>query len=285
MKRCLAALALPGIFLTACNADSVASSESDAITIGSQDYYSNEIIAEIYAQALEEGGFSIERDYRTGQREVYLPEIERGAIDLIPEYSGALLQHYEPDTTARESQDVYEALAQAVPGDMQVLDQAAATDQDAFVVRGDDPARAIGDLAGRENLKLGANSEIEKRPFGPKQLKEVYGVDVEFTPIEDSGGPLTVKALQAGDVDVANIYTASPALEDGQLRALEDPKNLIISSHVVPLATKDLDPKAVEILNDVNARLDQATLLKLNSQSVNEQKNAETIAKEWLASR
>ena len=54
------------------------------IVVGSQDYYSNEIVAEIYAQALESAGHEVRREFRIGQREAYLPEIEAGSIDLFP---------------------------------------------------------------------------------------------------------------------------------------------------------------------------------------------------------
>ena len=57
---------------------------SETIVVGSQDYYSNEIIAELYAQALEENGYTVDRQFRIGQREVYIPEIESGAIDVFP---------------------------------------------------------------------------------------------------------------------------------------------------------------------------------------------------------
>ncbi len=68
------------------------SASSETLVIGSQDYYSNEIIAELYAQALEENGYTVDRQFRIGQREVYIPEIESGAIDVFPEYTGNLLQ-------------------------------------------------------------------------------------------------------------------------------------------------------------------------------------------------
>ncbi|MFV0452983.1 MAG: glycine betaine ABC transporter substrate-binding protein, partial [Propioniciclava sp.] len=68
------------------------SAASDTIVIGSQDYYSNEIVAEIYAQVLEGAGYTVDRHYRIGSRETYLPEIEAGSIDLFPEYTGPLLQ-------------------------------------------------------------------------------------------------------------------------------------------------------------------------------------------------
>ena len=286
MKRRLAAVALiPALFATACAADSVQneSSDSSTISIGSQDYYSNEIVAEIYAQALEEAGFEVEREFRIGQREVYLPDVESGSIDLMPEYSGALLQYFDPETEARSADDVYDALVEKTPENLQVLDQAEANDQDAYVVRGDDPANSIADLADREGLVLGANSEITERPFGPDALERVYGVSVAFTPIEDSGGPLTVNALRGGDIDVANIYTGSPALAGEDLKVLDDPEHIFVASHVVPLASAELDPEAAEVINDISAKLSQEDMLSMNSASVNEQQNAATIASRWLA--
>lgn len=285
MKRRIAAVALiPALFATACAADSVQNDTSDSgtISIGSQDYYSNEIIAEIYAQALEEAGFDVERDFRIGQREVYLPDVESGTIDLMPEYSGALLQYFNPETDARGDDEVYDALVEETPDNLQVLDQSDATDQDSYVVRGDDPATSLADLAGRDGLVLGANSEITERPFGPKTLESVYGVTVDFTPIEDSGGPLTVQALRDGDIDLANIYSGSPALAGGDLKVLEDPENIFVASHIIPLASADLDPEAADVINDISAKLTQDDLLALNSASVNEQQNADTIASRWL---
>src|SRR5690606_33498560 len=98
------------------------------------DYYSNEIIAEIYAQALEEAGYTVQRDFRIGQREVYMPEIESGAIDVFPEYTGNLLQYFDADTTATSADDVYAALQNALPDGLRVLDQSDASDQDSYVV-------------------------------------------------------------------------------------------------------------------------------------------------------
>ncbi|MGO2694515.1 glycine betaine ABC transporter substrate-binding protein, partial [Corynebacterium casei] len=199
----VAALALTSIFaLTACGTDSSPLEEDTAtngggdetIVIGSQDYYSNEIIAEIYAQALENAGYDVDRQFRIGQREAYLPEIESGEIDLFPEYSGPVLQYWEPDTEARLPDDVFAALEEAAPEGLNVLEQSPATDQDSYVI-----TQEFAEEWGIENVEdlskvtepmtLGANSEAEDRPNGPKGLEETYGVEVGFAPIEDSGGP------------------------------------------------------------------------------------------------
>ena len=201
------------VALTACGgSEPLASGETEAIVIGSQDYYSNEIIAEIYAQALEAAGHEVVREFRIGQREVYVPEIESGAIDLFPEYTGPLLQYWEPDTEARLADEVYTALQDATPEGLRLLDQSPATDQDSYTV-----TRAFAEQWGLETiadlakvsdpLTLGGNSEGEARPNGPSGLEATYGVTVAFTPIEDGGGPLTVKALQDGDIQLAIIYT------------------------------------------------------------------------------
>ncbi|MDO5508162.1 MAG: ABC transporter substrate-binding protein [Corynebacterium casei] len=292
----VAALTLTSIFaLTACGTDSSPLEEDtatngggdEAIVIGSQDYYSNEIIAEIYAQALENAGYDVDRQFRIGQREAYLPEIESGEIDLFPEYSGPVLQYWEPDTEARLPEDVFAALEEAAPEGLNVLEQSPATDQDSYVVTqelADEwSLSTVADLEKvTEPLTLGANSEAENRPNGPTGLAETYGVEVGFAPIEDSGGPLTVKALRDGDVQLAIIYTADPSIESNNLVSLEDTKGLFLSSNVVPLASDKVDEQATEIINEISAAMSPEDLVSLNNRSVTEQLPAADIAQAWL---
>ena len=300
MKRTMitmAAVAASALALAACgSAESVGgnastgSSENGSTTlvVGSQDYYSNEIIAEAYAQALEGAGFTVDRQLRIGQREVYMPEIEAGTIDVFPEYTGNLLQYLDADATARSTDEVYAALQTALPSGLRALEQAPATDQDSYVVTADFAAAhslsSIGDLAGAGTLTLGGNSELQTRPYGPTGLSQTYGVTVSFTPIEDSGGPLTVKALKDGDIQLANIYSSDPALADGTLTVLDDPKGLFLASHVVPLASSRVSNDAATVINRVSAALDAQDLVEMNRASTVEQKSASQIAREWLIS-
>ena len=265
-----------------------ASMDASTIIVGSQDYYSNEILAEVYAQALEGAGFRVDRQLRIGQREVYMPEIEAGAIDLFPEYTGNLLQYLDQNASARTSQEVYDALATALPMGLRALDQSPATDQDSYVVTSTFAAEhsvtSIGDLAGAGPLVLGGNSELETRPYGPMGLAQTYGVSVDFTPIEDSGGPLTIKALKDGDIQLANIYSSDPALAEGTLTVLEDPDGLFLASHVVPLASSRVGEDAAAVINRVSGALTSADLVEMNRASTKDQKSASQIAREWLAS-
>lgn len=263
---------------------------SETLVVGSQDYYSNEIIAEIYAQALEENGYTVDRQFRIGQREVYIPEIEDGAIDVFPEYTGNLLQYYVPDTTATTSDDVYAELETSLPEGLRVLDQSPATDQDSYnVTKAFSDENGVTSLADLKNvttpITLGGNSELATRPYGPDGLKSVYGVDVGFTPIEDSGGPLTLKALVDNQVQMVNIYSADPNIASNDLVTLEDPEGLFLASNVVPVVSEKVTDEIAEIINTVSAALTAEDLVALNALSVNEQESADQIASDWLAEK
>ena len=258
------------------------------IVVGSQQYYSNEIIAEIYAQVLETAGYTVTREYQIGQREIYLPQIESGDISVIPEYGGNLLQYYAKDPEATDAGSVREELFTVLPRDLTILGSAEATDQDSYTV-----TRATADAYGLTSIAdlaelggtvtIAANSELATRPYGPSGLMSVYGVDAMIDPVEDTGGPLTVNALTDGTVNVANIPTSSPAITDNDLVVLEDPKNLILPENVTPLVRKSLPVGATQAIDAVAARLTADELRTLNARSTKEQLESGVIASDWLA--
>ena len=273
------------------------------IIIGSQQYYSNEIIAELYAQMMEKVGLSVTREYQIGQREVYLPELEAGKIHVIPEYGGNLLEYYSktsasgspsatatPSRTASDTTSIQDTLLRTLPHSLTVLNPAEATDQDSLTVtKATAQAHSltsIGDLAslGRP-ITIAANSEFTTRPYGPKGLKAVYGVDASVTPVEDSGGPLTVKALTDGTVDVADIYSSDPAIRAKNLVILSDPQMLILPQNVTPLVSASLPAIAATAINRVSALLTPDELRSLNQRSTGEKLSSTTIATDWLTSK
>lgn len=276
------------------------------IIIGSQQYYSNEIIAELYAQMMEKTGLTVTREYQIGQREVYLPELEAGKIHVIPEYGGNLLEYYNKTSasgsptaattaatasrTAGDTASIQDTLLRILPHSLTVLNPAEATDQDSLTVtKATAQAHSltsIGDLAslGR-SITIAANSEFATRPYGPKGLKAVYGVDASITPVEDSGGPLTVKALTDGTVDVADIYSSDPAIGVKDLVILTDPQMLILPQNVTPLVSASLPAIAATAINRVSALLTPDELRSLNQRSTGEKLSSKVIATDWLTSK
>jgi len=255
----------------------------DTIVIGSQAYYSNEIIAEIYAQALEDAGFEVERKFNIGQRDAYLPELEAGTVSLFPEYTGNLLQYYVPDTEATSSEDVYAELQDSLPEGLAVLDQSPATDQDSYNVTKDfadeNNITTIASLADvTVPLTLGGNAELAERPYGPTGLKDRYGVDVAFT----ATGDTTVEDLIAGTVNIANVYSADPRIQTENLVTLEDPDGLFLASNVVPLVSSDVADEIADVINAVSAKLTPEGLVDLNVQSTVDEESSDAIATKWL---
>ncbi|MFB8385699.1 ABC transporter substrate-binding protein [Microbacterium sp. NPDC055910] len=259
------------------------SGDTSTIVIGSQAYYSNEIIAEIYAQALENAGFEVDRQFSIGQRDAYMPSLESGSIDLFPEYTGNLLQYYDDTATATATDEVYAALQDALPESLTVLDQSPATDQDSYNVTAafaaDNGLTSIADLAGVEGLVLGGAPELEERPYGPSGLSEIYDVDVQF----QATGDTTVDELVAGNIQVANVYSADPRIETEDLVTLEDPEGLFLASHVVPVAGAEIADEIADIINAVSAALTPEALVALNVESTVDQRSTADIAADWLA--
>jgi len=257
--------------------------DAETIVIGSQAYYSNEIIAEIYAQALENAGFTVERDFSIGQRDAYLPALESGEVDLFPEYTGNLLQFYDPETTATTPEDVYAALQDALPEGLEVLEQSSATDQDSYNVTAafaaEQDLSSLADLAAvTVPLTLGGAPELEERPYGPMGLLEKYGVSVAF----NATGDTTVEDLLAGTINLANVYSADPRIQTEDLVTLADPEGLFLASNVVPLVNSEIAGEIAEIIDAVSAALTPEGLVALNVQSTVDQRSPEDIAKAWL---
>jgi osmoprotectant transport system substrate-binding protein len=122
-------------------------------TVGSADFPESRVLAEIYSQALEAKGFTINRKFGIGSREVYFPGLKDGSIDLIPEYTGVALQYIDKKAPQKSADDVYSALKTAVPEGLTVLDKSAAEDKDAVVV-----TKATADKYGKSLAKYGTKS-------------------------------------------------------------------------------------------------------------------------------
>src|SRR5690625_1689019 len=263
------------------------SGSGTAIVVGSQAYYSNEIIAEAYAQVLENSGYTVERQFQIGQRDAYLQAMEGGEVQVLPEYTGNLLQFYAADTEERSPEDVAGALPDALPDGLAVLDYAEAQDADSYNVTTEfsesNGITSLADLGGYDGtITIGGNAELETRPYGPPGLSEFYGVDVEFTAIGDSGGPLTKDAIRDGTITMGDIYTADPDLASGEFVTLDDPEHMILAQNVVPLVSADLSEELADVLDPVSAALTTDALIQMNAASVNDEQDSATIATDWL---
>lgn len=268
--------------------DSTSAAAGGGITVGSADFPESALLAEIYAGALEAKGIKVTKRLNIGAREAYIPALQDGSIDLIPEYTGVLTQYFNKDAKATDSEGVYTELKASLPGTLAVLDKSAAEDKDAVVLtkaKADElGVKSIEDLKGKsDQLTFGGPPEWKTRASGLPGLKKVYGLEFKaFRPL-DAGGPLTVQALKNGQVDAADLFTTDPNIAANGFVILEDPKSFFAAQNVVPLITKSKsNPTIEDALNAVSAKLDTPTLAALLTQVVTDKKDASVVAKEFL---
>ncbi|WP_341953577.1 ABC transporter substrate-binding protein [Salinibacterium sp. TMP30] len=262
------------------------------IVVGSFAFPESEILGNIYALALEDAGYEVETKFNLGPRQTTIPALEDGSISLMPEYNGNLLFFYDTENTARSTAEVDAALETIVPDGFQVLTSSPAEDKDAYVVTQELAEKeglvSIGDLKKIEPFSLGASPQIAELPYGIPGLKSVYGInDVTFVPIEDFGGPDTVKALVDNAVQVADIFTTSPDLVAKKLLVLEDPENLIAAQNVLPLLnSKIYSEKLAKVLDQISAALTTEDLIALRDRVEGSEKaQAAVAAKDWLTEK
>ncbi|QUI32115.1 ABC transporter substrate-binding protein [Streptomyces alfalfae] len=264
-------------------------SSKGGVTIGTANFTENQVLGYLYAAALEAEGVKTSVRPNLGTREILIPALKGGDIDLLPEYQGALLHYLDPKAEATEEGEMQNALAMALPRGLQILPYGRAEDSDAFVVTRDTAKeyglKSLADLAKHDReLVIGAAPEVKKRTVGAVGLKDVYGVEFKEFKSLDSSGPLVKGALRKGDVDVANLFTTDTDIAAERWVVLTDPKNLIPGQHVVPLiADRKADSTVRKALARLGALLTTRQLTELNRLVDKDKKDPKDVADDWAA--
>ncbi|WP_327297224.1 MULTISPECIES: ABC transporter substrate-binding protein [unclassified Streptomyces] len=277
--------------ITSLNGDSSggdAGSSSGGLVIGTANFTENQILGYLYAGALKAAGIKSTVKPNLGSREIIVPALKGGDIDLLPEYQGSLLLYLNKKATETEAGAMQNALAAVLPASLEVLPYAAAEDRDSFAVTQETAdkygLKTLADLK-KANGKLvfGAAAEMQKRVVGVVGLKDQYGVEFKEFKALDSSGPLVKGALKKGDVDVANVFTTDVDVAANHWVVLEDPKHLVPAQHIVPLiAARKADGKVRKALALLGNALTTEELTKLNRLVDKEKQDPDRVADAWL---
>jgi osmoprotectant transport system substrate-binding protein len=278
---------------SSASASSGGSSGGTAITVGSANFPENVVLAYIYGGALKKAGFDVSYKVNIGARAAYIASLEKGDINLVPEYAGSILSYLDKSANAKSG----DAVKSALDGDLTKVNLKAAelsqaADSDSLNVTpgyaSKNKLSSIADLKNVGSFTLAANPEFATRPDGIPGLKSVYGLtNVKFKSINDGGGNSTLQALLGNQVQVADIYSTTPSILANKLVTLKDPKNLFASQQVVPIysASKD-SSKLTDALNKVSQTLTTQDLLSLNTKvSGSAKEDPQQAAQEWLSSK
>jgi len=262
----------------------------DAITVGSFDFPESEVLAEIYAGALEAEGFRVVREPAIGTREVVLPALQLGLVEVVPDYGGSALTFL--GGTASADPAVTNALLASTVADrgLTALEPAAAENRNGMVVTADTAAdlelRTISDLAPwAGSMVFGGPPECPERDLCLPGLKKVYGLRFEsFLPL-DTGGPLSADAIQRGTVDVGMLFTTDGTLAGDDLVLLRDDRHLQPAESVTPIVRADtLERFGGGVRSALDAVSDQLTTKDLREMNASVSAGAapKVVATAWL---
>jgi osmoprotectant transport system substrate-binding protein len=264
--------------------------EQSSVTVGSTNFSEQLILAEMYAAVLKKAGVNVDTRLNLGAREVVFPALEKGEIDLLPEYNGSALSFLNPDATQTTADEVNTALAPLLDGKgLVALEPSPAEDKDGFAVTKETADKyglaKISDLKGKAGqLVIGGPPELKTRPSGIPGLKKVYGIEdfKEFKAL-DAGGPLTTSALNKGDIDVGRVFTTQGAIDEFGWVVLQEDKPLEPAQNIVPIGRKDaMTDQVKQALDAISAKITTEELTKLNKLVDVDKQDPEKVANDWL---
>jgi len=263
-------------------------SSGSQLIVGSADFTESQLIGSIYSQALQAAGVEVKEQFNIGSREVYIAALKDGSIDLVPEYSGALLKYLDDKSTASTTEAVQAELAKKLPSGISMLTPSPAEDKDVLAVTKATAdkykLKTISDLAPvAGELVLGGPPEWETRVNGVVGLRDVYGLNFKEFVSLDAGGTLTMTALVNGQIQAGDLFSTDPGLVSNDLVALEDDKSLFAAENVVPVIKKAKQTDTItKTLDAVSAKLTTDDLITMNAEAATGT-NLADIAKKWLA--
>ena len=261
------------------------------ITVGvSGAFPENQLVAEMYAQVLENAGYTVSRELDIDSREVGNAALESGKIDLKPEYTGFDLPLYDKKApTNGTPEEVAEALRIALePAGLVTYAYSPANSTNVFVVTPETAqANNLTDMSSLApvagELTLGAPPDCPKASFCIPGMKDTYGIEFgDFKPL-DFGGPKTVAAIDSGAVDVGELFSLDPTIAENGYTVLTDDKNLQAAGNFVPVVREDVASEELgALLDSVTTKLTDDNMRDMVGQVANEHRDVEDVANEFL---
>ncbi|MES4902662.1 MULTISPECIES: ABC transporter substrate-binding protein [unclassified Streptomyces] len=283
--------------LTACGGDSLEKESEDSVVVGSATFTESKILAALYVGLLEDAGYKT--SIKTlDTRELYAPALEKGEIDVVPEYAATMAEYLNKKKNGPNAKTVASSEVDATvkvlrelaePRGLKVLEPGEAVDQNAFAVRKDFASehnlKTLSDLGkSKQKIKLAAGDECPKRPFCQPGLEKTYGIDITGIDALDVGSVQAKQAVKDGKDQMVLTTSTDATLGQFGLVLLEDDKNLQNADNVLPVvnAKSAGSKKIANALNKLNKVLTTADLTELNKKVDAERLKASDVAEDYL---
>ena len=294
------------LFASACGGDSLENDDDGGggggdkgeVTVGGQDFTESQILAAIYQKLLENEGYSVDTKLVT-TRDVYLPELSSGGVDIVPDYLAGITDFLNTEKNGPEAEqvstnDVDETLAALEPlaeeQGISILPPSEATNQNAFIVTQEfaeeNDLTTLSDLAALDQpIKLGAPEDCEGRADCEGGLTDVYGLNItEIVPLDFASAQLK-DAVTNGEVDLGETGTTDGTLEDAGLVLLEDDQGIQPAQNLTPAVNSDFladNPDLEDVFNELSAALTTEDLAFMNTEVDLARKKPADVAQTFL---
>jgi glycine betaine/choline ABC-type transport system substrate-binding protein len=264
------------------------------LTIGSKNFDEQFILGEIYAQALEAAGYTVETDLNLGSEQIALKALEQGEVDGYPEYTSTALTSFfgfapedvpgDPQQAFEDSQDEFEKEGLVV---YPPTPFSSANAVGTLTETGDDLGlESISDLEGQsEDLTLAGSPECRQRIDCLKGLEDLYGLEFgQFTPVDIE---LRYEVLDRGDADLSILFTTDGQLAESQdYTLLEDDQGVLPAGNVLFVASEqaadEAGPDFGETIAQVQESLTLEVMQELNARVSIDREEPADVAADYL---
>ena len=260
------------------------------VTLGTKDFTEEFVLGELYKQALEAKGFTVNLKKNIGSTEIIDKALTSGQIDGYPEYLGVSVAVVaRKDIIPKSDQQTYDLAKSFYEGRGQTISQqtpffdvdAIATTKDFAQKNG---LKTVADLKKLDSFTVGARPEFKDRYQGLKGMKKVYGLtNAKFKQLALG---IQYQALDSGDVDSANVFSTDAQLASGKYTVLEDPKGVFGYQHVAMVMDKKkndaLGPDFFGTLDAVSKLLTNDAMISMNKAVAIDKQDEAAVAKKFL---
>ncbi len=264
---------------------------ADAIRVGSKDFTEEFIFGEVYAQLLEAHGFTVRRNFNLGSTQIAMAALEKGDIDLYPEYTGTGLLDVLKLPVMHDPRAIYQTVAKEYQRryHLRWLNPAPMNDSQGLATTADISRRynmtTLSQLSrAAPQLRLGAIPEFVRRPDALPGLQKFYG-GFHFKDVKLFDIGLKYLALSSGQVDVVPAFTTEGLLEANHLVLFKDDRKFWPAYQVAPVVREDAlrkHPNIAALLNSVAPFFTDATMRRLNYDVDGKKLEPAEVAAEFL---
>ncbi len=261
------------------------------VTLGTKDFTEEFVLGELYKQALEAKGYTVNLKKNIGATEIIDKAMTGGEIDGYPEYLGVSVAVVaRKDIVPKSDQETYDLAKEFYEGRGQVIsEQTPFFDVDAIATTkkfaDENGLKTVADLKKLDSFTVGARPEFRNRFQGLKGMRSEYGLtNAQFKQLALG---IQYQALDNGDVDSANVFSTDAQLASGKYTVLEDPKGIFGYQHVAMVMNKDkyeeLGGQAFfDVINEVSALLTNEAMISMNKAVAIDKQDEAEVARSFL---